>query len=254
MTSPSVTFETKCYENDWQFLLKAGRLKKMIDYCDYEFDQRILYINNVNDLSLVKKYADKAINKGIIDSYVVVDEYAEKVMKAFNIEKESFKGGYYYSIQELTGIYLCKTDYLLHFSGDSLLRIRNPWIDEAILRMKNDNEILAATAFWEARKLNTKEHQEAHGDTDFFYTIGFSDQCYLINPLRFQADIYNEPDVFKDKYPSYGGELFEKRVNTYLRNHNLIRIASKNAAYRHRNYPKLQWKRWLWINMGIKIE
>jgi hypothetical protein len=250
----SVTFETKCYERDWQFLLKAGRLQKMIDYCDYSFNQKVLYINNVNDLNLVKKYADKAVNKGTIDSYIVVDEYADLVLKTFNIEKESFKGGYYYSIQELTGIYLCKTDYLLHFSGDALMKIRKPWIDEAIVLIRTDKNILAASAFWEARKLNTSEHQNGKGNNDFLYSIGFSDQCYLIDPIRFRADIYNEPETVFDRFPAYGGELFEKRVNIYLRNHNLTRIVSKQAAYRHRNYPKHNWKRWLWINVGIKIE
>lgn len=70
MDKIGVTFETKCYENDWQFLLKAGRLKKMIDWLDYKFDHKVLYINNVNNLDLVKKHADKCISRNIIDSYI----------------------------------------------------------------------------------------------------------------------------------------------------------------------------------------
>ena len=115
----SITFETKCYEKDWKFLFYEGYLEKKILNCNYKFDKKILYVNNVEDLDLVKKEADKLVSKSLIDSYYVVEEYADRALKYFNIEKESFKGGYYYSIAELTSIYLCDTEYLLHFSSDS---------------------------------------------------------------------------------------------------------------------------------------
>jgi len=250
----TVTFETKCYENDWRFLLKAGRLKEMICKCDYPFSNRVLYINNVNDLNLVKRYADRCVSKSIIDSYVVVDDWAKIVLEALNVDIDSFKGGYYYSIQELTGIYLCKTDYLLHFSSDAMMRIQNPWIDQAIERMESNNRFLVATAFWEHRNLKNSQYLKLEGDSEFAYSNGFSDQCYLIKPEKFRANIYNEQNPFNDLFPVYGGELFEKRVNAYLRKNDLIRLASKKAAYRHRNFPKPLWKRWLWLKLGIKIE
>jgi hypothetical protein len=248
-----LTFETKCYEYDWKFLLKAGRLKKMIEYCDYPFTERILYINNVNDLNLVKKYADKCVNKNIIDSYIVVEEHTGKVLKAFNIDANSFNGGYYYSIQELVGIYLCKTDYLLHFSGDSLMRLREPWIDDAIIAMKNNPRFFLANPQMSKNVLEAKE-ESFDEDKLFYYSYGFSDQCYLINVNNYRGDIYNESHPASERYPKYGGDLFEKRLDSYLRNHNLYRLTSKKSAYRHRNFPKYKWKRWLWINLGIKIE
>jgi hypothetical protein len=254
MQYPSLTFETKCYENDWQFLLKAGRLRQMIESCEYPFAERILYINNVENIALVKKYADKCVGKSIIDSYKVVDEFAEIALAAFNINKETFKGGYYYSIQELTGIYLCKTKYLLHFSSDSLMRLKKPWIKDAIDKMEEDNRFLVANPSWDKKFIEPKKAAIGEDDKFYFQNNGFSDQVYLIKVENFKAGIYNEPNIYDDKYPAYGGELFEKRVNAYIRNHNLTRLTSKTALYRHRNFPKMIWKRWLWINLGIRIE
>jgi hypothetical protein len=248
-----LTFETKCYENDWEFLLKAGRLKKMIESCDYPFTERILYINNVTDLNHVKKFADKCVDKNIIDSYVVVEEQADMVLKAFNINADSFNGGYYYSIQELAGIYLCKTEYLLHFSGDAFLQIRKPWIDDAIKAMKKNPQYFLANPVWN-KKFDEAKSQSFDEDDLFYFSFGFSDQCYLINVNNYRKDIYNESHPASERYPKYGGELFEKRISSYIMNHNLYRLTSKSAAYRHRNFPKTKWKRWLWINLGIKIE
>jgi hypothetical protein len=49
----TVTFETKCYENDWEILLKTRRLQTMIERHHYPFARRILYINNVRDPAVV---------------------------------------------------------------------------------------------------------------------------------------------------------------------------------------------------------
>jgi hypothetical protein len=59
MSKHSVTFETKCYEKDWEILLKTNRLEAMISRNQYDFTERILYINNVSDPDKVRSYADK---------------------------------------------------------------------------------------------------------------------------------------------------------------------------------------------------
>ena len=115
----TITFETKCYENDWEFLLQTPYLDQMIQRCNTVFQHKQLIINNVNDLPLVCKFADKKIRKGVIDAYYVAENYAQEALDFFQIDKNSFGKGYYYSIAELVGIYLSKTTYHLHFSSDA---------------------------------------------------------------------------------------------------------------------------------------
>lgn len=234
----SVTFEIKVYENDWEYLLKGDYLAKIISRCNYNFKNKILFINNVNDINLVKKFADKKIEEGVIDRYYVVEDFSSETLNYFDIQKESFYGGYYYSISELVSIYLCETDYLLHFSSDSYLEESQiNWIDEAIGIFQEREDIIVANPTWnfayhEAKKESVSEIG------NFYLGYGFSDQCYLVRTDVFKKKIYNESNLESERYPKYGGELFEKRVDSYMRNHEKYRITSKVISYVHENFPK----------------
>ena len=39
----------------------------------------------------------------------------------------------------------------------------------------------------------------------------------------FKAPIYNEANPVSERYPKYGGETFEKRVDSWIRNHKYLR-------------------------------
>lgn len=233
--SQRVTFETKCYEKDWQSLICKGQIEKMIDHCNYEFEKRVLYINNVSDYKKVKKAADKLVGRKIIDRYVIVKELADFALETLGIDGNSFNGGYYYSIAELVSIYLCTTDYLLHFSGDSLIeKINKDWISSAISLFEKENRIIVANPLWD-NKYDEAKRESFEEDDNWWYSYGFSDQCYLIKAKMFQSKIYNESNKLSNRYPAYGGELFEKRVDSYLRNHNYVRITNKQVSYFHQN-------------------
>src|SRR4051794_19216788 len=97
----SVSFETKCYYNDWEFLVKKKLLHKMIDNCNYTFANKVLFINNFEDYTEIKNEANLLVKSNVIDEYYIVADYANEALEFFNIDIESFKGGYYYSIAEL---------------------------------------------------------------------------------------------------------------------------------------------------------
>lgn len=239
----TITFETKCWEKDWKHLLLDGRLERMIENCNYAFDRRVLYINNVNDISLVKQYAQQKVEQNIIDEYVVVEDYADEALAFFDIKKEDFKGGYYYSIAELTSIYLCHTDLLLHFSSDSYLRDRSVnWVEETANILMKDSSFWVANPLWNNNHNIAINYSEAVTESiketsSHFIGYGFSDQCYMVRTNDFRKPIYNEKHLASERYPKYGGELFEKRVDSYMRNHNLLRLTSKDTVYIHSNYP-----------------
>ncbi|MNY60581.1 hypothetical protein D3C86_1971540 [compost metagenome] len=78
-------------------------------------------------------------------------------------------------------------------------------------------------------------------DNNFYIGFGFTDQCYLIKRDIYIGKIYNEYNIESDRYPKYGGELFEKRVDSYMRNNNLHRIIHKHKIYTHQNFTKLKY-------------
>ncbi|PGM58441.1 hypothetical protein [Bacillus sp. AFS053548] len=230
-----VTFETKCYEKDWEILLKTDRIEKMIEFNQFQFKEKILYINNVQDVSEVSRHADKLVARDVLSSYIIVDDYSNEALNYFEVTKESFKGGYYYSISELVSIYLCNTEFLLHFSSDSILEKPFNWIDLSILKLQDDERIKVANPVWNGNIFEAKQ-ESIDEDENFYIGYGFSDQCYLIRTNDFKNKIYNEKNPISERYPIYGGELFEKRVDAWMRNNHFKRVTFKHANYIHQNY------------------
>ncbi len=238
-----LTFETKCYEKDWAFILGGNRLETMIRRCHHAFAERVLYINNVQDPGRVQRAADRQVKKGVIDRHVLVAPHAEAALAHFGLQPADFNGGYYYSIAELVGLYLCKTPYLLHFSGDAMLQPnQTDWIGKAITLMEANPAYMVANALWDNHHAQAAEEAE-YELPDFYVGYGFSDQNYLVSTALFRQPIYGETHTASARYPAYGGELFEKRVDSYLRNHGGLRLTSKEASYRHRNFPTTPWAR-----------
>lgn len=89
----NVTFETKCWEKDYKLILETPHLKNMIQNCNYDFNERHIVVNNVNDKIKVREDCKRLVSNGIIDTYYFADEYAEKVLKEYDIVKDSFGGG-----------------------------------------------------------------------------------------------------------------------------------------------------------------
>jgi exonuclease V gamma subunit len=102
-------------------------------------------------------------------------------------------------------------------------------------------EIEALTGFAEVLSvLASLEH-----DSQFCIGYGFSDQMYLIRTEEFRRPIYNEHNEKSSNYPDYGGELFEKRVNSWMLNHNRYRVTYLGLSYKHRNFSNKNWVRQL---------
>lgn len=228
----SVTVETKVWEGDYEIILGTDRLEKMIGRNSHTFDKRVVYVNNVKDYEKVSALCQHKIDQGIIDSFVLVKDFAEEALDFFGLTKESLGAGYVYSISELVSIYLCKTDYLLHFAGDACLKKRYQWMEPTFDLFEKNPDIMVATLVWNGR-LDQVRKESFHEDRDFCYCYGFSDQMYLVRTADFRQRIYDEKHAFSERYPKYGGELFEKRVDSWMRNNDCKRVVWKHGSYRH---------------------
>ena len=232
----SVTFETKCYEKDWEILLRTGRLAAMIGRNGYDFAARVLYINNVAHPDKVRYHAEKLKDAGVITEFVFVADHASEALEFFGLDRDSFRGGYYYSIQELVGIYRCRTDYLLHFAGDSMLERPFSWIDLGVAKLEQDPRVKVVNCLPNGAAAEA-EAQAYEEDENFWLGYGFSDQCYLVRSSDYRARIFNETHPASERYPLYGGELFERKVDSWMHNHDFLRATFKKGNYIHKNFP-----------------
>lgn len=211
--NPSVTLETKCWENDWEFLLKTDRIERMVERSGFNFAKRTLFINNVNNPGKVSSHAQKLVRAGVLTDFHVVAEHEAAALDFFGLSKEALTSGFVYSVAELVGIYLCRTDFLLHFSGDSCPAARTTWIDAALQKFSGDERVKVANLAWNHNYAEAAA--EAFDEDDNFYVgYGFSDQMYLVRTADFRSpSVYHETNPASARYPDYGGELFEKRVD-----------------------------------------
>jgi hypothetical protein len=235
----TVSFFTNCYENDWERVLIENRLETMIKRCNYDFFERVLIINNVKDRTKVEQYAIEAVSKNIIDAYYFSEDHSEKILSAFSITRDSFVldfyDGYWYSMGPLSAVYFCKGKYLLYFTCDCIMdptATSSHWIGESIKELRKNRSIFVANPFWNDNIVESR-HDNFKEENNFIHVSAFSDQCFLVENNRLYGDIYNTYHYASEKYPIYAGNLFEKRVYSYMCNNRFTRITRNDVYYIH---------------------
>jgi hypothetical protein len=232
----SVTLETKCWEGDYRKILAPGRLQALAETNMYLFAERWLMINNVRSYARVCRMAEAAVRERVLTKYIIVEEHARAALEFFEIDRASFGRGYVYSISELVSLYLCTSDYLLHFAGDCHPNAVCDWLPQTVDFLGVHPEVKVANLSWICP--HSPPVSEAEKITeDFYIGYGFSDQCYFVRTAEFRQPIYNEQNPASARYPVYGGELFEKRVDAWMRNHGHLRATYRHGAYRHEGHP-----------------
>ena len=232
----TVTLQTLCWERDWKRTLTTGRLQTLSEYNLFPFDRKTLLINKLGSYSRVSSLARAAIEKGWISDFIIVEEYADAALRFFDLTRDDLGKGYVYSIAELVGIYICNSDFLLFYMADCMPVERCDWIPAAMNMLAIDERIKVANLLWNGNYEGAK--QESLMETEaFFIGQGFSDQCYLIRPGDFRKPIYGYQHPASERYPEYGGDTFEKRVDSWMRCHGYLRATYKHASYLHRNLP-----------------
>jgi len=233
----SVTFETKVWEKDWRSVLRPDYLESVIGGCSYLFDHRVVYINNVENFREVGAAAERLVTLGIIDEFVFVEDHAMAALTAVGLDRGQLGKGYYYSIAELVGIHRTTTEYLLHFASDSRPATGVPatWLHEGVTLLSSNPMIKVFNLTWNHR------YEEARAESmvetaEVFIGYGFSDQMYLIRPQEFRQPIYGYAHPSSARYPEYGGELFEKRVDAWMRTTGALRATYKHGSYLHENW------------------
>lgn len=248
--TPTVTFATSCWEKDWRpILLDPLYLKeKQIENHAFAFQERVLIINNVQDLASVKQAAQEKIDQGILSRYVVASEIAREMLSFFQLKRSDFRMGadaslyegvnpdwiYYNALGPLAAIYTCQSDYLLYLTGDVRLDQKCPWIEKALRRMEKKENYKVANLIWNG---NTKEAKKESYKREWNFFVakeGFSDQLFLVKRKDFRQPIYGEIRADSTHFPR--GDVFEKRVFSYMKNRGWERITYRHGSYTHENW------------------
>jgi hypothetical protein len=246
---PSVTFATNCWERDWQQILldPLYLAQRQIANHLFPFAEKLLVINNVQDLTRVCQAAQKKMDEGVLSRYVVANDIAQDVLAFFQMKRQDFRVGpnadscqnvnadwvYYNALGPLSAIYLCQSDYLLYLTGDVRLDEPVQWIERALRIMEKDPRYKVANLTWndryrEARRESVRSYRGFYVATD-----GFSDQMFLVKRSDFRAPIYREIREDSGHFPY--GDIFEKRAFSAMKNRGWLRLTYSKGSYVHEN-------------------
>ena len=157
---PTITFATSCWERDWRHvLLNPDYLAvRQIENHQFPFAEKLLIINNVNDLESVKRAAQEKIDAGVLTRYVV----AQGIPPLFQLTRSSFNEWQYYNaLGPFTAIHECQSDYLLYLTGDVYLKKPVNWLPKALRLMQKHPYFKVANLAW------NENYDEAAKEADF---------------------------------------------------------------------------------------
>jgi len=244
---PSVSFATSCWERDWRSILLDPHYlsQRQIANHLFPFAEKILIINNVRDLTAVRQAAQKKVDEGVLDRYIIADEIAEDVLAFFELQRIDFIPGpdagqyqnvdadwiYYNAIGPLTALYLSQSDYLLYLTGDVRLDEPIEWIGKALRMMEKNPLYKVANLTWNNRYDEAQRESICYRKGFYIAAQGFSDQMFLVKCFDFRAPIYQE--IRRDSTHFPRGDVFEKRVFSMMKNRGWLRLIYANGSYIH---------------------
>jgi hypothetical protein len=242
-------FATTCWDRDWKDILLAPNYLSDLQIGNHLFDfqDRFLVINNVKDLSLVKKAADRWVSNGVLTRYVVVDDIVEEMLSFFSLKRSDFRLGsnaseygcvnpdwvYYNALGPLSAIFCADTDYLLYQTGDVFLDKKVSWIKKAIRLMEKNRNIKVANLVWNNCYQEAKKESYRKSWNFYYADSGFSDQQFLVKLEDFRTPMYGEIREDSSHFPR--GDVFEKRVFSFMKNRGWERIVFRRGSYTHQN-------------------
>jgi hypothetical protein len=239
-----VSLYVNCFERDYRQVLGVGFMKAKASQFRFPFESVVVTLNNIEEEASALALARQAVERGEINEYIVVEDALPKALEICGLKIKDLGLVRHYMDFALVAVTCAAPTYLLYCCAEVDLVTPFDWITDAVAKMESDPRILVANPSW-ASDPGGAQRESLRRDGHYWLGDGFSDQCFLAAASRLAAPIYRYKHSAGGRYPmSELGDTFEKRVDAYMRHHNLSRISDSRAFYNHAGvegvgYPKL---------------
>ena len=225
----SVCFQVNVYDKTIDGMVDTRIEYYLNSFIGYEFKEKFIVVNNISDRKLAEDKLQKFSKEFKI--IFVESQDIEKIYSNFGLKKEEILSGFNYSAPHYVTLYHTTSDYVLHISEDiEFKKIDKSYIEDSIEYLeKSDDYISSMPKSWAG-----SECLEIETDLGMMYTAkGWSDQMFILKTKIFKKCIYNYKHSISNRYPIYGGECFEKRIDSYMMIENKFRLIHKINEYKH---------------------
>ena len=240
----SVSLFVNCFERDYRSVLAPGFMKAKAAQFRFPFDRVVVTINNTADPLSAARMGAEATDRGEIHGYLEVSKELPDALALCGLKDSDLGYVRHYMDFALVAVKHALPNYLLYCCAEVDLLTPFDWISEAVAKLEADQSLLVANPSWASDP--TGAHRESiRREGDHWIGMGFSDQCFLVDSTRLAAPIYRYKHEAGSRYPmSDLGDIFEKRVDAYMRHHKLLRISDARVFYNHAGvegvgYPRL---------------
>ena len=239
-----VSLFVNCFERDYRQVLAPGFMKAKASQFRFPFQRVVVTLNNITDPTSAVGLAQGAVRRGEVDEYIEVAAALPGALKRCGMELQDLGLVRHYMDFALVAVSSAAPHYVLYCCAEVDLVTPFDWISDALAKLEADPRILVANPSW-ASDPGGAQRESICRSGEHWLGRGFSDQCFLADAGRLAAPIYRYKHEAGGRYPmSDLGDIFEKRVDAYMRHHNLLRISDARVFYNHagvegKGYPRL---------------
>ncbi len=244
--SARVCLFVNCFERDYRQVLAPGFMRAKARQFRFPFAKVVVTLNNITDLDSAVLLAREAVARGEIDEFIKVAEALPEALEKCGLTLRELGVVHHYIDFALVAVTRAAPDYLLYCCAEVDLVSPFDWVSGAVAKLEADSGLLVANPSW-ASDPEGAQREALRRDVDHWIGSGFSDQCFLADAKRLAAPIYRCRHEAGARYPmSDLGDIFEKRIDAYMRCYNLLRASDTRVFYRHAGveglgYPRLPW-------------
>jgi hypothetical protein len=252
-----VSLYVNCFERDYRYVLSPGFMRAKAGQFQFPFKRVVVTLNNIIDKVAAGALAQEAVLRGEIDEFVEVADFLPNALLLCGLKMSDLGVVRHYMDFALVAVTHALPDYVLYCCAEVDLVAPFDWVSDAVTKLEADPRLLVANPSW-ASDPSGAQRESLSRDGDHWVGMGFSDQCFLADSKRLSAPIYNLKHEAGARYPmSDLGDIFEKRVDAYMRHHRLLRISDSRIFYSHagvegQGYPRLPLYRRI-LRRGAKL-
>jgi hypothetical protein len=250
-----VSLYVNCFERDYVKVLSPGFMAEKAGQFRYPFSKVVVSINNVHNRGHALHLAEEAVRRREIDHFVEVERSLPVALSVCGLNARDLGIVRHYIDFALVAVVSAQPGYLLYCCAEVEMAEPFDWITPALRVLGENTDILVANPVW-ASDPEGVEREAIRREGHHFVGRGFSDQCFLVDAARLARPVYKYKHPSGSRYPmSDVGDIFEKRVDAYMRNHGLLRLTDPRASYIHRGpegsgYPTPP----LWMRLRRKLQ